>query len=466
MKLILDFDGTLHHSDLLWEQFIRVAKHRPLSLIPCIASLISGGRPALKKTLHNFCPKTIQLPWNGQILDFAANKSDHGYEEVVVVTASDENAAREHLQSKGLDWAVYGTRDGHNAKGAKKISVIHSFCGNHHFCYVGDSQSADIPVWKASKKTGFVGHRNALQCLETNLGRPFDHFFDKTTGLPNAILKAIRPHQWLKNLLVFIPVFAAHQIANTTALISAIYAFIALSLIASAVYLLNDLCDLDADRIHPEKKQRPLASGDLSIWVALILIPLMLGAGFGVSLLVPTMLPIVLIYFALTTLYSLYFKHVIAIDICALSILYTLRVLAGAFACQIEPSIWLLAFSFFTFFALATGKRFSELVLLGNSITNHRAYTPAHGNTLLALGAGASMISAFLPALYSQDPQVDIYSNPEFFLFLMPLIGTWFARFWLLAAEGKITSDPVLFAAKDKFSWICGIALVALGIIA
>ncbi len=466
MKLILDFDGTLHHSDLLWEQLIRVARHRPLSLFPCIASLISGGRPALKKALHHFSPKTIQLPWNGQILDFAANKSSYGYEEVVVVTASDENAARECLHSIGLNWEVYGTRDGQNAKGAKKISIIHNSCGSVNFCYVGDSQSADIPVWQASKKTGFVGQKNALKSLETTLGHPFDHFFDKAVSTPKAILKAIRPHQWLKNLLVFVPVFAAHHITNASTLISAIYAFIALSLIASAVYLLNDLCDLDADRIHPEKKQRPLASGDLSIWVALILIPLMLFAGFGVSFLAPTMLPIVSTYFILTTFYSLYLKHIMAIDISTLAILYTLRVLAGAFACQIEPSIWLLAFSFFTFFALATGKRFSELVLLGSSIAKHRAYAPAHGSTLLALGAGASMISAFLPALYSKDPQVDIYSNPEFFLFLMPAIGTWFTRFWLLAAEGKMKSDPVLFAVKDKFSWACGLGLVVLAFIA
>jgi len=463
MKLVLDFDGTLHHSDLLWEQLIRVAKRRPVLLIPCMASLISGGRPALKKTLHNFSPKTIQLPWNLQILDFAANKSEHGYKEVVVVTASDENAARERLQSIGLDLEVYGTRDDHNAKGANKISIIHSFCENQNFCYVGDSQSADIPVWKASKKTGFAGKKNLLKSLETSLGRPFDHFFEKTTALPNAILKATRPHQWLKNLLVFVPVIAAHQIADASTLISAIYAFIALSLIASAVYLINDLCDLDADRLHPDKKHRPLASGDLSIWVALILIPLMLGAGFGVTLLVPIMLPIALIYFSLTSLYSLYLKYFIAIDISTLAVLYTLRVIAGALACQIEPSIWLLAFSFFTFFALATGKRFSELVLLGNSIIKHRAYTPSHGNTLLALGVSASMVSAFLPALYSQDPQVKIYSHPELFLFLMPLIGTWFARFWLLAAEGKMTADPVLFAAKDKFSWVCAALLIFLG---
>jgi 4-hydroxybenzoate polyprenyltransferase len=192
----------------------------------------------------------------------------------------------------------------------------------------------------------------------------------------------------------------------------------------------------------------------------------MLAAGLSISLLAPAMLPIALGYLALTTLYSFYLKNLLAIDIATLAILYTLRVLAGAAACQITPSLWLLAFSFFTFLALAAGKRFSEIVLLSDSIKSHRVYAPIHATPLLALGAAASMIATFLPALYAKDPQVDFYAKPEIFLLLMPILGVWFTRFWLLAIEGKIKSDPVLFAVKDKFSWSIACLLIVIGLFA
>jgi 4-hydroxybenzoate polyprenyltransferase len=465
MKLVLDFDGTLHASDLLWEQFVRIAKRNPLLLFPCIAAGISGGRPALKKALHRYAPLDIQLPWNAQVLNFAKTTS-HGYEEVAVVTASDESAARHSIKTLGVDWQVRGSREGCNAKGTQKVALIREVFKSDSFCYIGNSSSADLPVWKASKKTGFVGHPGSKIQIEKKLGRPFEHFFETGSGIPAALLKACRPHQWLKNLLVFVPVFAAHEITNIPILLAALIAFLSLSLIASGVYILNDLCDLDSDRAHPEKNQRPLASGRLPIPIALLAFPAMIAAGLSVSLFAPTMLPIVLGYLALTTLYSFYLKNLMAIDIVILAILYTLRVLAGATACQITPSLWLLAFSFFTFLALAAGKRFSEIVLLGDSIKSHRVYAPIHANPLLALGAAASMIATFLPALYAKDPQVDFYSKPEIFLILMPVLGVWFARFWLLATEGKIKSDPVLFAVKDKFSWSIACLLIVIGLFA
>jgi 4-hydroxybenzoate polyprenyltransferase len=259
---------------------------------------------------------------------------------------------------------------------------------------------------------------------------------------------------------------AAHDLGNLSVWLAALAAFTALSFTASAVYILNDLCDLDLDRSHLEKKHRPLAAGQLSIPAALSAIPAFFIAGLIVAQASPKMIPFLLVYIDLTTIYSFFLKNLLAIDIIILALLYTLRILAGAAACEITPSNWLLVFSFFTFFSLAIGKRFSEMVLLGNSISLQRAYTPQHSLPLLALGAAASIIAIFIPALYVRDPQAGIYSKPEILLLLLPILGAWFTRFWLNAAEGKILSDPVLFAAKDKFSWACAAIFVCVGFLA
>lgn len=466
MKLILDFDGTLHSSDLLWEQFLRIAKTKPIRLLQAITALLQGGRPALKRSLHSHAPKEIKLPWIDEVIDFAKNHQANGYNSVVVVTASDEEAARHSLTSAGLNWEVHGSKPGINAKGFKKIPIINEISDAKSFCYVGDSPISDLPVWKASKHSGYVGELKKSKNIEKKLGREFSHVFQVKKNLPIALLQAARPHQWLKNLLVFVPMLAAHDLGNLSVWLAALAAFTALSFTASAVYILNDLCDLDLDRSHLEKKHRPLAAGQLSIPAALSAIPAFFIAGLIVAQASPKMIPFLLVYIALTTIYSFFLKNLLAIDIITLALLYTLRILAGAAACEITPSNWLLVFSFFTFFSLAIGKRFSEMVLLGNSISLQRAYTPQHSLPLLALGAAASIVAIFIPALYVRDPQAGIYSKPEILLLLLPILGAWFTRFWLIAAEGKILSDPVLFAAKDKFSWACAAIFVCVGFLA
>ena len=157
MKLILDFDGTLHASDLLWEQFVRIAKTKPIRLLQAIAALLQGGRPALKRSLHSHAPKDIKLPWIDEVIDFAKNHQSHGYNCVVVVTASDEEAARHSLASIGLNWEVQGSKPGLNAKGSQKIPIINEISEAQSYCYVGDSTISDLPVWKASKHSGYVG---------------------------------------------------------------------------------------------------------------------------------------------------------------------------------------------------------------------------------------------------------------------------------------------------------------------
>ena len=170
MKLILDFDGTLHSSDLLWEQFVRIAKNRPIKLLQAVAALLQGGRPALKQTLHRHAPKEIKLPWIDEVIDFAKNHQAHGYNSVVVVTASDEEAARHSLALIGLNWEVHGSKPGLNAKGSNKIPIINEISELQSYCYVGDSPISDLPVWKASKHSGYVGELKKSKNIEKKTG--------------------------------------------------------------------------------------------------------------------------------------------------------------------------------------------------------------------------------------------------------------------------------------------------------
>jgi 4-hydroxybenzoate polyprenyltransferase len=273
----------------------------------------------------------------------------------------------------------------------------------------------------------------------------------------------LRLHQWVKNALIFVPLFSAHQVTNVELLGRGILAFILFGLCASSVYLLNDLLDLEDDRHHKSKRHRPFASGQLSIKAGLIAFPLLLVIAFaGALLLLPWQFAAALgIYYILTLSYSLALKRQMAVDVIALALLYTIRVIAGVAAFQLPLTFWLLAFSTFMFLSLALAKRYGELrdaLVRGRTEkARGRDYDPRDLEMISALGAAAGYQSVIVLALYVRDPHtMALYSRPELIWLACPLLLFWVTRVWMLTHRGHMHDDPVVFAVSDRVSLIVG----------
>ena len=279
----------------------------------------------------------------------------------------------------------------------------------------------------------------------------------------------MRPHQWVKNLLVLAPLAASHRIAEPGLVAAALTAFTAFCLVASGAYVLNDIYDLDSDRAHPRKRERPLASGRLSMPGAIALCIALFAAGALVSMLLPFAFRLILLgYFALTFVYSAALRNVLVIDVIALAALYAVRLVAGGAAVDIPLSSWLVAFAMFLFFSLALVKRYAELLALradGIEGAAGRGYRAGDAPVVLVMGAASAMVCILVLALYTSGETVRaLYGRPEYLWALCPLLAYWIARVWLLAARGKMNEDPVLFAVRDVPSYAVAVlgALVVL----
>jgi 4-hydroxybenzoate polyprenyltransferase len=275
--------------------------------------------------------------------------------------------------------------------------------------------------------------------------------------------KALRLHQWVKNALIFVPLLGAHQLTNVALLGRGILAFLLFGLCASSVYLLNDLLDLEDDRHHKSKRHRPFASGQLSIKAGLVAFPLLLLVSFTAAILfLPWQFAAALgIYYILTLSYSLSLKRKMAVDVIALALLYTIRVIAGAAAFQLPLTFWMLAFSTFMFLSLALAKRYAELrdahARGDMEKTRGRDYDPNDLEMISALGAAAGYQSVIVLALYVRDPHtIELYSRPELIWLACPLLLFWVTRVWMLTHRGQIHDDPVVFAITDRVSLIVG----------
>ena len=279
-----------------------------------------------------------------------------------------------------------------------------------------------------------------------------------------ALLRLLRPHQWAKNLLVFVAVFTAHRYADATAWIAAAWMFAAFCLAASAIYVVNDAVDVVADRAHPDKSKRPFASGALAPSSAWWITPMLLVA----AALAGTMLPVaaastLAVYVALSLAYTFAIKRVLWLDVLTLAALYVLRVAAGAFAIAVTLSPWLLGFALFLFVSLAALKRYGELAMHTGDGLDGRAYRAADAPVVLALGAASALTAVLVFALYVQSEDVRrLYARPEWLWLVAPVLLYWLARLWTLAGRGLVRADPILFALRDPASYLSGLALLAL----
>lgn len=455
--LAVDLDGTLIRSDLLDESFWAAFARDWRAPLRALAGL-RGGKAALKAELRRLgMPDPASLPYRPEVLALIADWRARGG-TVVLATAADQGAAQAVAEHLGVFDAVHASDGTVNLRGQAKAELLTRLYGAGGFTYAGDA-GADVPVWEQARAAVTVGARPSVRARAEAVNPQVTHLAPPA-GLLRPALRAMRPHQWLKNLLIFLPALAAHHFDAAT-LGPAALAFVAFSLTASSVYLLNDLMDLAADRAHPRKRDRPLASGALPLRRGMAMVPVLLLAGLGLALaLGPAFAAVLLGYYLLTVAYSLALKRKALVDLAALATLYALRVVAGAVACGIALSVWLVAFSIFLFFALAAVKRQAELVDLiqrGEGRASGRGYGTGDLAVVSQMATASGFVSVLVLMLYLNEPEVQArYAFPELLWGVALVTLYWVARTVLLAARGQMADDPVVFAARDRVSLVCG----------
>jgi 4-hydroxybenzoate polyprenyltransferase/phosphoserine phosphatase len=460
--LVVDLDDTLIQTDSLFENFWSACSarwHTPL----VAAAALWRGPLALKQRLAEIARlDPAHLPYNDEVLDLVRDWKERGG-RIALVTGSLQSTADAVADHIGLFDEAYGSGDGINLKGIDKARFLEAKYSDG-YCYIGDA-ATDIPVWQQAAHAVTVNPNRSLRARVDALGKNAEHL---TAGRTKArdYWRAMRPHQWLKNLLVFVPMLAAHQLTPAT-LVHSVLAFVAFSLVASSTYVLNDLLDLAADRAHPRKRERPFASGAVKVSHGTLMVPTLGLLGALVALASgPALLAILAAYFATTTLYSFWLKRIVAIDVCVLAILYTLRILAGSVATGIPASVWLLAFSTFFFFGLAAAKRQAELVdgiASGTVRARGRGYHIDDLSIVSMLAVSSGLLSVLVLALYANsEPVQRLYSTPEILLGVLPVLLFWNSRVAILTNRGQMHDDPLVFAARDRVSHLCAAVVGAL----
>ena len=467
VPLCVDLDGTLVRSDLLFEGLARLAKEGLGPLL--LASLwLSKGKAGFKRELaKSVALEPATLPYDLRLLEFLRKEKDQG-RRLVLATASDRIWAESVARHLEIFDEVMGSDGTTNLGGEAKAQALVERFGERGFDYAGNGP-ADRPVWKKARRAIAVNAPPAVEAGLLRDGNLAEQFPASPLKL-KTIVTAVRARQWVKNLLVFIPIITAHKLLDVGILAAAGLAFVAISLCASSVYLLNDLFDLDSDRRHPEKWRRPLASGTLAIPAAIALSLLLMAAGFAISLrLPPDAVKLIGVYLVATTAYSLLLKRLVLVDVFTLSFLYALRVLLGGAATGLLLSPWFLAFSVFTFLSLAFCKRASELVRLKKSEMMEapgRAYFTWDHLTVQSCGITSGYLAAIVLALYLQSDTVRrLYASPAWLWLIVPVFLYWISRIWVLVNRGEVDEDPVLFATKDRVTWltaVVGAAILAL----
>jgi 4-hydroxybenzoate polyprenyltransferase len=460
--LVVDLDGTLLRSDVLIESGFAYLKSAPYRFYKPLVWLMRGGKPGLKTHLADETDIDVaSLPYDRTVLDWLSAERAAG-RSLVLATACSERYARAISDHLGLFDRTFASDEATNLAAARKRDQLVAEYGEKGFDYVGNSRD-DVPVWRSAERAYVVNPDTGVERAARRIGN-VERVIDSRPSLLRTLVKALRLHQWLKNLLIFLPLLAAHMLNSPMAIGAALLAFFSFGLCASSVYLLNDLLDLEDDRNHPVKCKRPLASGAMPLSWGMALIPVLLAASFTISLTwLPARFSLVLLgYYALTVAYSTFLKHQVVVDVITLAGLYTVRIIAGSAAVGAHLTFWLLAFSMFIFLSLALIKRYAEVHAMqarGVTKTRGRDYTVADLPMISSLGTAAGYLSVLVLALYIQDARtMSLYSHPQVIWLACPLMLYWISRTWVIAHRGGMHDDPIVFAARDRVS----LAVVAL----
>lgn len=463
--LVVDLDGTLLMSDMLHESFWSAFSRNWRSPFSSVAAL-GRGKATLKSYLRTEAEIDVtSLPYNETVIEYIrAHRAQGG--RTALVTASNQAFASDIAEYLQIFDEVHGSDPSLNLKGSNKATFLVDRFGDVGFCYMGDS-AADLPVWQVANKIITVNASPSLRQKTERINKPIKHLATTAKSLRPHI-KALRSHHWMKNFLIFLPMLAGHQFDAAT-VFSSILAFIVFNLVASSAYVLNDLLDLNADRAHPRKRLRPFASGAVPIAQGSVLVLSLFVVGILIAVLVGgKFLLTVVAYWILTTAYSLKLKRKIIIDICVLAGLYTIRIQAGGFATGIELSIWLLAFSLFFFFSLASLKRQVELVDMIKRDTlsaNGRGYNATDLPIITIVSLTAGYISVLVLALYINSAAVgELYNVPSILWGICCVLLYWLTRMVMLTHRGIMYDDLVEFVAKDRVSHVSFFIILAFAI--
>jgi 4-hydroxybenzoate polyprenyltransferase len=459
--LFVDLDKTLIKSDFLLESFVRYFSQNIFAPILCFGVLITKGKVGLKKFLSNKSHISIEnLPYDQQVLDAIYQwKENCPQEKVILISATDQNIIEQiacHL--KCFD-AWYGTEN-ENLKSEIKLKKIKDLTGDASFSYIGDS-FADLVIWEKAKKCYLVNPTKSLVKSVTKINDSIEIIVSKKSNLFSEIIKTIRVHQWVKNLLIFIPAILSLKpfVDLLGDLVSGFFAF---SFIASAFYILNDLFDIENDRVHRSKKNRAFASGSLSINQGFFIFIFLIAAAILISISLPQAFQLLLLLYAVATFtYSKYLKKLVIFDILTLSTLYLLRVITGGALVELTISNWLLTFSVFFFLFLASVKRWVELDKLNAEVVTGRGYQISDKSFIANLSYFSGLISILVICLYIESQQALTLYNQSKILWLTPIILLYWVLETLFKVErGQIDEDPVKYALKSKTSYMTLIGFI------
>jgi 4-hydroxybenzoate polyprenyltransferase/phosphoserine phosphatase len=456
MPLCVDLDDSLITTDTLVEYTFKLAKSKPWMLV-FIPLWMMRGRHILKEKLAALVKLSpASLPYHSEVFFYLKRMAKRG-RRIYLVTGAHESIANEVASYLGIFTKVFASNSAINLVGQNKADLLVREFGERGFDYIGDSKH-DLTVWKHARHAITVGVSSKLKREISAHTRIEKEFYRKPAAWVDFI-KCIRVHQWAKNALIFLPILLAHKQDSLTLWIDTILAFVSFSLLASSIYVINDLWDLEADRQHHDKKDRPFASGRLSISYAALIVPICwIGSLMAASQLNKMFLAVLGIYFIVTNVYTFYLKTVAIADIMVLASLYSLRLVAGGVIAGVGLSPWLVAFSGFFFVSLAMVKRASELLSLqsiGRDKIVGRGYELRDLATVVGFGTASGYGSVVILALYiNSGVAKSHYIQDQLLWLLCPLLMYWISRVWLLTNRGQIDSDPVKFAIKDRLSWI------------
>jgi len=459
IPLVVDLDGTLLRSNLLHESVFALLRRSPLLLL-LLPFWWYRGKAQLKHELARRVTLDVTtLPYDQDFLAYLRAQKAEG-RVLVLATASNEALARRVARHLRLFDSVLASDESRNLKGEAKLAALREHFGSEGFDYAGN-EMADMCLWRVARRALLVGGSDALIRSVAEEAVLEQHFPRRAPGL-GTFAAALRVHQWLKNLLVFIPLIAAHRFLDVSLLLDLTVAFFAFSLCASSVYVLNDLMDLEDDRRHPRKRLRPFAAGDLSIATGCVLIVVLLtGAACLALWLPPAFIATLGVYYATTLAYSLWLKRMEVLDLLTLAMLYTIRIIGGGAAAGIPLTVWLLGFSLFVFLSLAVAKRCAELVVmrdLGRERAAGRCYRVTDLPLLYILGVGAGYVASLILVIYLTSQSVrSAYESPTLLWVFCPMLLYWITRIWLKTFRGEMHDDPVVFAARDPGSRVLAV---------
>lgn len=467
--LVIDLDGTLIRSDVLIESGFAYLKAAPHRFYKPLLWLAREGKPGLKSRLADATNVDVAvLPYDAKVLEWLKAERESG-RPLILATASHERYAQAISAHLGLFDKTFASNESVNLSAHKKREKLVAEYGEKGFDYAGNSHD-DIAVWQSADRAYVVNPSSGVERAARKIGN-VERVIESRPPSAKTWARSLRLHQWLKNLLIFVPLLAGHKLSSPDLAFAAIVAFLTFGLCASSVYLLNDLLDLEDDRHHPVKRKRPLASGALPLTWGLALFPVLLVGSFAMAwFFLPWRFSVVLLgYYALTLAYSMFLKRQVMVDVVVLAMLYTIRIIAGTAAVGALLTFWLLAFSMFIFLSLALVKRYAELHSMkarGLVKTRGRGYVASDLPLISSLGTASGYLAVLVLALYIQDAKTaSMYRHPQVIWLACPLLLYWVSRTWIIAHRGLMHDDPIVFAARDRISLavvvLCGLVFWA-----